>query len=136
MTIATQRAALAAAAEALTDLHAQAYVVGLVNVPHFDVALDGIDYDMVFGDPGTADTYRYRCGLYVNRATDIQAQAVLDEYAEPSGSKSVKSALEAAATVTAAGADYIRVPSVEGPLEVTVGAQEFLKLEFTVEVVA
>lgn len=134
MSIATIRAAIRDGAESLTDLHAQSYVTDTINVPHFDVALERIVYDLVYEDG--AATYTFRCSLYVNRTTDVQAQAVLDEYAEPTGSRSVKAAIETAAVASAASASYIAVKTAAGPSEVTIGNVQYLVLEFEVEVVA
>lgn len=132
MTIAAARAAMADALDGITGLMSAGWMTDNVNPPCAVVMLDAVDYDLVLG--GSKQEWTYTVDVYAGRVAEVESQKRLDEYREPSGSTSVKAALQADAVATAAGVDYINVRSVGQVGVATVGGVDYLTVRFTVEV--
>lgn len=93
-----------------------------------------IEYDQVMGDPGHgdgADTLHFVVLVLVGRTSERVAQDALDAYMDPTGASSVKIALEG--NLGGAAVDC-SVVSVARPAYETYGADEYLGIRFTVEV--
>lgn len=134
MTIAQIRDGIRDAVDGIssTNLRAVGYVFEKIQPPMAVVAFDGMDYDLVMGRG--ADTYRFLVTVYAGRTSEEAAQKFLDLLCEPSGTGSLKTVVEADATL-AGFVDYVRVVSVSGVQVASVGATEFLLVEFSLEVV-
>lgn len=140
--IGTIRTAMATALQTVTvpntssSLRAHALLPDQVNPPAA-VILPGdpaIEYDQVMGDPGHgdgADTLHFIVLVLVARASERVAQDALDAYMDPTGTASVKTALEG--TLGGAAVDC-SVVSVGRPAYETYEASEYLGIRFTVEV--
>lgn len=132
MTIATVRQALSDAVDTITGIRSAPYMPDQINPPQAVVWDTGIDYDMVMGRG--ADEYRFTVRVYVNRTAETAAQKLLDTLREPSGATSLKTVVEADSGL-AAVVDYARVRRASPVELVTVGAVDYLSVEFEVEVV-
>lgn len=136
-TIAEVRQALSDAVDSIAGLRCAPYVPDQINPPQAVVWDTGIDYDLVLGRG--ADVYDFRVIVYVNRTAETAGQKLLDTLREPTGATSVKTVVEADATL-ASKVDYAQVKSVS-PVQVAsvgaalVGQVEYLTIEFTVEIV-
>lgn len=140
--IGTIRTAMATALQAVTvpntssALRTHALLPDQVTAPAA-VILPGdpaIEYDLVMGDAahGTgADTLNFIVLVLVSRASERIAQDALDAYMNPTGTASVKTALEG--TLSGAAVDC-SVVSVARPAFETYGADEYLGIRFTVQV--
>lgn len=138
MSIADVRQALADALNLIEGVRAVGWLTDLIEPPggggvYATVRLDQVDYDVVFGRG--ADQWNYTVSCFVSATDSVRGQKRLDDLREPAGATSVKVALEDADTVAAAAVDYIRVRSVSEVRTVTVGAVEYLSVDFTTEVV-
>lgn len=131
MTIAQVRTALANAVDGMTGLRATAYIVDSVATPQAVVSLNAIDYDLVMGRG--ADIYNYTVRVYTQRSSDRAAQLLLDTLREPTGATSLKTVVEADSSL-AALIDYVRVTNASEVQTTTVGAVDYLFVEFTLEV--
>lgn len=131
--IATMRAALADALEALDGWNVDPYFVDSVTTPHLVVGAVGMSYDITFGRG--ADELTVTVTAYVSRTVEDAQQALLDELLEPSGPSSLKEAVEQQAVYDAAGVHYFRVRTATPVDEKQVGALPYLAVDFDVEVV-
>jgi hypothetical protein len=132
VTIAAVRSALAGAVETISGIRAIDYIPDQVNPPQAVVFRNTIDYDLVYGRG--ADEYHFTVRVYVGRTSERKAQEFLDELCEPSGATSLKTVVEANATL-AALVDYARVRTA-GVLQVaTVADVDYLACDFDVEIV-
>jgi hypothetical protein len=93
---------------------------------------DPLTYNLTYGP--TAGTYQIPVRLYVARVDAENAQAILDAYIAPTGSTSIKQALEAG-TVSACW-HSITVVSVGEFGSYTVGDIAYLGCQFQTEVIA
>lgn len=126
-TIAEVRVALAEAC----GIRATAYITDSVNTPVAVVSLNEVNYDVVMGRG--ADDWQYTVTVYTSRTDETRAQKYLDDLREPTGSKSLKTLIEADAGI-AALVDYVVVKSASPVRAQQVGASQYLLVEFTVEV--
>ena len=131
-TIAQVRQALSDAVDTITGLRSAPYVPDQINPPQAVVWDTGVDYDVVMGRG--ADEYNFTVRVYVNRTAETAAQKLLDTLREPSGATSLKTVVEADAGL-AAVVDYARVRRASPVELVTVGAVDYLSVEFEIEVV-
>jgi hypothetical protein len=93
-----------------------------------------IEYDLAF--QRGLDKIPFTVRVYVSLTSDIGSQATLDEYIEPSGSRSVKEALESDTTLGGAAND-LRVTSCSGPQQfIREGKPPVLGAEWHVDVYA
>lgn len=131
--IATMRAALAAALEQIDGWNVDPYFVDAVTTPHLVVGAVRMDYDVTFGRG--ADTTTITVTAYVSRTVEDAQQAKLDELLEPSGPTSLKEAVEQQSVFDAAGVHFFRVRSATPVDSQQVGNLPYLFVDFEVEAV-
>lgn len=117
MSLSAIRQGLADAAATL-GLRAYATMPDLLTVPEagaFVVVIDPgdelVSYD---ADMDGGATYTLRGRVYAGRVDDTRAQNLLDGYLAPSGSGSLKAALESDQRLGDAGVSYVQVSSASG----------------------
>lgn len=130
--IAQVRQALSDAVDGITGIRCAPYVPDQIQPPMAVVWDAGVDYDLVLGRG--ADEWTFTVAVYVSRTADKAAQKLLDTLREPTGATSLKTVVEANAGL-AAVVDYARVRKASPLQVVTVGAIEYLAVEFDVEIV-
>lgn len=136
MSLATVREAMSDALDAIDGLRAVPYVQDQVAASQAVVARGEVTYHLVFGESATTQhTYLFTVSVYANRTAERSAQVYLDTLVDASDDNSVPAALEAKATATAAGADYIFVRTASPVGVATIGAIDYLTVEFEVEAV-
>lgn len=100
--------------------------IGIIN-------LDTIDYDGAFN--GGLTTYNFVVTVIVGRAAERTMQRKLDAYCAPTGSQSVKVAIESERTLGGEAYD-LRVERSNVVGSITINDQIYLAAEFTVTVFA
>lgn len=108
-------------------------IPGRIEPPAAVVGMpDPLTYNLTYGP--TAGTYLIPVRLYVARVDAEEAQSILDQYIAPTGSQSIKAALEAT-TVTGCWHSLTVVQVGEfGSYEI--GGVPYLGCQFTTEVIA
>lgn len=132
MTINAVRQALSDAVDSITGIRSTPYIPDQINTPQAVISLRGIDYDLTFGRG--ADTWNYVVQVFAARTAEKQAQQLLDTLSEPSGATSLKTVVEADSGL-AALVEYARVRTVSPVQVATIGSNDYLVIEFEVEVV-
>lgn len=133
-TVAQLREGLAANLDAIEDVQASAYMLSNPTPPTIEVVPDEVDYDAAMGRGD--DTWRFVIRAYVGVASDKGAQLLLDELLAPSGTRSVKTVLEADETLGGVAED-LHVQTATGyRIYQRAGGPELLGCEWTVEVIA
>ena len=100
--------------------------IGIVN-------MESVEYDGAFN--GGLVTYNFVVTLIVGRAAERQMQQNLDAYCSPTGSQSVKAAIESDKTLSGEVYD-LRVERATSIGSITINDQTYLAAEFTVTVFA
>ncbi|MFZ5863016.1 MAG: hypothetical protein ACOYXR_09280, partial [Nitrospirota bacterium] len=95
----------------------------------FDFA---IEPHMVFARG--ADVYRFRVKVFASMSSEVAGQKFLDLLRDPSTTTNLGYVLETDATLAAA-VDYVRVTGVSEVQVATVGAADYLLVEWEAEVV-
>lgn len=128
MTVAAVRTALASIT--ITDLDCFPYIPDTIDPPCMGVGRMLLKYDTAFR--GLVE-YEVTLHVFASRADSWQGQDDLSAYMEPTGSSSIKAALESDKTLGGA-CQTLRVESVEGPGLVDVGGTQFWSSSWTVRV--
>jgi hypothetical protein len=97
MEAAVVRERLAEAAKSVPDLRAFAYLPEAIDPPTFVAGEVTIDYDQV--EEGGWDQLEVICHLYTSTSLDRAGQKLLDGYLARTGSRSIKTALQADPTL-------------------------------------
>ena len=123
------------AVDAISGVRSVAYITDAVNVPtagaYATTALGEINYDAAFG--GGLNVYELIVTLYADRAEEKRSPVLLDTLKEPSGSTSVKAALEGNAALLALASSFqVKTASGVG-VETLEDGPTFLTVEFTCE---
>lgn len=119
-------------AQEIHGLNCYDRIPGRIDPPAFVVGMpDPLEYNLTYGP--TAGTWLFPARLYVARVDLDNAQTLLDQYIAPTGSMSVKQALEA--TAVDACWDAITVLSVGDFGEYTIANIAYLGCQFQVEVI-
>jgi|TARA_B110000259_G_scaffold122917_1_gene139391 hypothetical protein len=100
--------------------------IGIIN-------LDSVDYDGAM--QGGLTTYSFVVTVIVGRAAEREMQRKLDAYCDPTGSQSVKLAIESDKTLSGEVYD-LRVERSSGMGSIIINDQNYLAAEFTVTVLA
>ena len=95
-----------------------------------------VEYDANFagakiGKPGA--TWHLLIRVYLGKVMTIDAQKSLDDFIDPTGSKSVKYAIESNRTLSGA-CDDLRVTQAQGYAQYDIGGVKYLGIEFAVDV--
>lgn len=132
-TISALRSGIAANLATIAQLRTAALVPDDPKPPVAVVMPPSITFDTAFGR-GT-DTYEFNVLLIVGRVSDRTAQTTLDAYCDPSGSASVKTAIESDRTLGGAAFD-LRVTDMRGVSSISIADTTYLTAEFAVQVFA
>lgn len=106
-------------------------VPDLVNPPVAVVSLDTIEYDGTFQQGLT--TLNFTVFVIVSRASERTAQKQLNQYVAPTGTYSVKSAVESNRSLDGTVAD-LRVRSVNNIGSLELDTQDYMAAEFVLVV--
>lgn len=117
----------------ISGLRASAEIPDNPSPPIGVVNLDTIDYDGAFN--GGLTTYNFVVTVVVGRAAERHMQRKLDAYCQPTGSQSVKVAIESDKTLGGEVYD-LRVERSNVVGSITINDQIYLAAEFTVTVFA
>lgn len=131
--IQTLRDGLATNLATITGLRTEANMLDSVNPPVAVVQLESINYDDAF--KGGLHTYNFNILVIVSRGADRVALAQLNEYASPTGSKSIKGAIESDRSLGSA-AQTLRVETLSNIGSLQLDNQEYYAAEFSVVVYA
>lgn len=108
-------------------------IPGMIDPPAVVVGFpDPAEYNMTYGPTGFLLTIPVR--LYVGRADDDAAQDELDAYIAPTGSRSIKQAVEDESITISSGWHAVTVSSCAEFGSYRVGDVDLLGCEFRVEV--
>ena len=131
--ISAMRTALATNLGTISGLRASAEVPDNPNPPIGVINLDTVEYDGAFN--GGLTTYNFVVTVIVGRAAERTMQRKLDSYCAPTGSQSVKVAIESERTLGGEAYD-LRVERSNVVGSITINDQIYLAAEFTVTVFA
>lgn len=127
------RSGLATRLATISGLRASATIPDNPVPPQAIVAVDSITYDTAFGRG--SDEYTFSVLVIVGRATDRSAQLNLDAYCNPSGTTSIKAAIEKDATLGGKAIDC-RVTTMQNQSSLAIGDITYLTATFLVTVIA
>jgi hypothetical protein len=132
-TISQLRTGLATRLATISGLRTTATIPDQINPPVAIVALDSIAYDTAFARG--LDQYTFRIMLITGRVAERQSQTNLDLYLAPTGSGSVKTAIEGDRSL-GGSAQTLRVTDMSDITPVMVGDANYLSATFMVTVYA
>lgn len=133
MTVSQLRSGLATRLATISGLRTSSFVPDSIDPPVAIVIPSTVTYDTTFARG--MDEYEFIVLLLVGRVSDRTAQASMDAYCNPSGTSSVKAAIEADKTLGGYAFDC-RVTSMRNYQQTPVGDQMYLSAEFVVQVYA
>jgi hypothetical protein len=127
------REAIATNLSTITGLRASAEIPDNPTPPIAVINLDTIDYNEAFN--GGLTRYNFLVTVIVGRAAERTMQRKLDAYVQPTGTQSVKVAIESERTLGGEAYD-LRVERSNVVGSITINDQIYLAAEFTVTVFA
>lgn len=127
------REAIATNLLTITGLRASAEIPDNPTPPIAVINLDTIDYNEAFN--GGLTRYNFLVTVIVGRAAERTMQRKLDAYVQPTGTQSVKVAIESERTLGGEAYD-LRVERSNVVGSITINDQIYLAAEFTVTVFA
>jgi len=131
VSVTTLRTGLATRLATITGLRTASYVPPDPMPPVAIVIPTGITYDSTFARG--MDEYEFTILVLVGAIDDRTSQARMDGYCDPSGSGSIKTAIEADKTL--GGACFtLRVREMRNYQQTPVGDMNYLSAEFAVQV--
>ena len=131
MTIQTIRDGLKTRLQTIPGLRASDTIPEQINPPIAVVSVGTIDYSQSFGGSGLT-AFNFVVTVFVSRPSTRTGQNLLDDYMEPSGSTSVKAALEAMPGLSGASQD-VYVSGVNNVGSVTLeDSNTYLTADFAV----
>ena len=131
MTIAGIRQGLATNLGTITGLRTAAEIPDQASPPIAIVSLQSIDYHNAFQNGMT--NFIFTVQVIVGRAAEKEAQRRLDQYAEPTGATSVKSAIESDKSLNG-NCQTLIVDSMPSVGSLQMNDQTYLAAEFSVQV--
>ena len=131
--IATLRAGLAANLATIPGLRVAETIPDNPNPPIAVVLPPSIQFDTSFGRG--ADTYTFVIALIVARSDERSSQIRMDGYCDPTGSSSIKTAIESDKNLGGA-AMSLRVQEMRNYQSLAVGEVTYLSAEWVVQVIA
>ncbi len=132
-TISQLRTGLATNLATISGLRTAALIPDAPQPPIAVVIPDAISFDTSFARG--LDTYTYTITLIVGRQSDRMAQSSLDNYCNPSGASSVKTAIESDKTL-GGYAQTLRVTGMTTYGSMTIAETVYLIADFSVTVYA
>ena len=133
MSISDLRSGLGANLATISGLRVSTYIPDDIAPPVGVISAPTVTYDTAFRQGLT--TYDFTVTVLVGRTSERSAQSKLDAYCDPTGSQSVKAALESDQTLGGA-AQALRVTRTNGNAAVLVGETTYAAVELTVVVYA
>jgi hypothetical protein len=131
VTIQTIRDGLKTRLQTIPGLRASDTIPEQINPPIAVVSVGTIDYSQSFGGSGLT-AFNFVVTVFVSRPSTRTGQNLLDDYMEPSGSTSVKAALEAMPGLSGASQD-VYVSGVNNVGSVTLeDSNTYLTADFAV----
>ena len=127
------RSGLATNLETITGLRSGATIPDNVNPPYAIIAPSSVDYHRAFNN--ALSTYNFTITLVVGRVSERTAQNNLDAYCSPTGSSSIRVAIESDKTLGGVAFDTI-VTGMRNYGSVTIGENTYLAAEFDIAVQA
>lgn len=132
-TMAQLRTALAARLATISGLRTSAVLPDQPQPPQAVLYPDRVIYDTAMGRG--SDEYLFIVLVIVGRIAERNAQTSLDTYCDPSGSTSIKAAVEGDRSLGGVALDC-RVTEMRGQGSLSVGDATYLTAEFLVTIVA
>ena len=132
-TVSGLRTQLAARMATISGLRTSATVPDSPNPPVAIIMPTGIEYDTTFGRG--LDTYAFTILVIVGRVDERTSQNALDAYCNPTGTSSVKAAVNGDRTLAGTAADC-RVESMRNYQSLSIAEVTYLAAEFVVTVIA
>lgn len=132
-TISQIRSGLSTRLATITGLRSGPTIPDNVNPPYAIVAPSSVDYHRAFNN--ALSTYNFTITLVVGRVSERTAQNNLDAYCSPSGSSSIRVAIEGDKTLGGVVFDTI-VTGMRNYGSVTIGDNNYLAAEFDIAVQA
>lgn len=136
MSVAAIRTALATAVTTLKDeipnWKVTEKVPDQINPPQAVVYRNTVLYDRYLGDDH-GDDLNFGVMVYAQRTPEDKAQELLDKLVEPTGTTSMKVAIETSTTLKAL-CSSVGVLAAGPVMRTTVGTVDYLTVEFTVEI--
>ena len=133
MTMNQLRTGLSNRLATISGLRSYAYIPDDPNPPVAVVLPQGITYDTTMNRG--MDEYEFSILVLGGRVSDRAGQLAMDAYCNPSGTSSIKAAIEGEKTLGGVAYDC-RVREMRNLSQTTVGDQQFLSAEFVVTVYA
>lgn len=124
------RDGIAAALEAIPDFQVYARPPGSIVVPAGVVRRRSTQFDVSFD--GLVDT-GWGVAVFVSFANTDVGTEKLDEYLSPTGTQSIKAAIDSDPTLGGV-VDYARVVSAEGERVTNYAGTDYLSVEFVIEI--
>ena len=132
-TISTIRTGLATNLATITGLRTSATMPDAINPPIAIVVPEGITFDSAMARG--MDEYLFTIMVIVGRADARTSQSKVDDFCNPTGAGSVKTAIESDRTLGGA-AQTLRVTEMRSYTSITAGDVVYLAAEFAVTVYA
>ena len=132
-TISQIRSGLSTRLATITGLRSGPTIPDNVNPPYAIVAPSSVDYHRAFNN--ALSTYNFTVTVVVGRVSERTSQNSLDAYCSPSGSSSIRVAIEGDKTLGGVVFDTI-VTGMRNYGSVTIGDNNYLAAEFDIAVQA
>lgn len=132
MSVSDLRSGIATNLATITGLRTSAFVPDNPTPPIAVVVPQRIEYDAAMNRG--MDTYTFDVLVIAQRMSERNAQSLLDGYCNPTGSSSVKTALEADTTLGGKAFD-LRVTEMSNYQALTIGDTQYLAATFSVTVI-
>lgn len=132
-TIAELKNGLATNLATITGLRTSGTIPEQVNPPIAIIVFNNVDYDTTFGRG--MDMYSFTVTVIVSRADARNAQNLLDVYCAPTGTSSIKTAIELDRSLGSKAND-LRVTGLSNYGNLTIGETNYFAAEFAVTVYA
>jgi hypothetical protein len=133
-TMSDLRTRLATNLATISGLRTAATIPDAINPPVAVIFPSSITYDTAFARSG-GDEYEFIVTVIVGRMDERSAQNKLDGYCNPTGSTSIKTAIQSDRTLGGQAFDC-RVTNLRNYNQVTVGDTTYLAAEFVVQIYA
>lgn len=132
-TIAEIKNGLATNLATISGLRTSGTIPEQVNPPVAIITFNTVEYDSTFGRG--MDMYSFTVTVIVSRADARNAQNLLDVYCAPTGTSSIKTAIELDRSLGSKAND-LRVTSLSSYGNLTIGETNYFAAEFAVTVYA
>ena len=131
--LAAIRDGIATNLKTISGLRSAGPIPAQTNPPYAIVSPDSIDYHKAFANG--INTYNFTITVVVGQADSRTAQGLLDSYCSPTGTASIKSAIESDKTLSGLVYDLM-VSDMRNYGSTTIGETTYLAAEFTCAVQA